>query len=147
MTNFWRPIILVRLQDLYACDAASTACSNSELVVWGTRESSVWVDYDEGSGPNDKFVTNILTGSRTSTHSEDLLSTNSPPIKFFVVPPVADVPFHPAEICSALGSADALKAERTAEVEKAQALSEGRRESLETDMVWWELGESKSPAS
>ena len=44
MTKRWRFSRLVRLQDLKAVEAASTACSNSLLVVCGTRESKVWVD-------------------------------------------------------------------------------------------------------
>ena len=45
MTKRCRFSTFVRLHDLNAVDAASTACSNSLLVVCGTRESKVWVDW------------------------------------------------------------------------------------------------------
>lgn len=53
-----------------------------------------------------------LTGSTTSIHCDVLLSTNSPPIRFFVLPPVALVPFHSAEIFSACVRAVELRAAR-----------------------------------
>jgi len=43
-----------------------------------------------------------------SIHSVVLLSTNSPPMKFFVAPPVALVPFQLADISSARGRAAEL---------------------------------------
>lgn len=52
------------------------------------------------------------TGSTTSVHLSVELSTNSPPMKFFVLPPVALVPFHSAEISSALARAVAESALR-----------------------------------
>ena len=72
------------------------------------------------------------TGSRTSSHSDDLLSENSPPMKFLVVPPVALVPFQWAEICSAFGWAREPRALRGAEVAKERT-RRGMRER--TDMV------------
>jgi hypothetical protein len=51
----------------------------------------------------------INTGSSKSYHSEALLSTNSPPMKFLVVPPVALVPFQSDESCSALARTDTLR--------------------------------------
>ena len=80
----WRVNILVLLHVLNAVCAASAACSNSSGVVSGTLLRSVWVD-----------------GSWTSSHLSVLLSTNSPPMKFFVVPPVALVPFQLADRDSA----------------------------------------------
>ena len=49
-----------------------------------------------------------LTGSTTSIHFYALLSTNSPPMKFFVLSPVALVPFHSAESFSARSRDDVL---------------------------------------
>lgn len=45
IANRCRVMRLVRLQVLKACDAASTACSNSAFVVSGTRESKDCVDF------------------------------------------------------------------------------------------------------
>ena len=56
----------------------------------------------------------IHTGSMTSIHCDVLLSTNSPPTKFLVFPPLALVPFHSAEICSAFARAVELSALRGA---------------------------------
>jgi len=71
-----------------------------------------------------------LTGSWTSIHSAALLSTNSPAMKFFVEPPVALVPFHLAEICSAFGCASALSALTHAEVWRLLGWEIERRENL-----------------
>ena len=84
--------------------------------------------------PNEKKEREPIrrTGSRTSIHSDDLLSENSPPIKFLVVPPVALVPFQLAEICSAFGRARELRELRGAEVARERT-RRGMRER--TDIV------------
>lgn len=70
------------------------------------------------------------TGSTTSIHCLVVLSTNSPPIKFFVFPPVALVPCQSADIFSAWVRAVGLKATRgglDAEVANERARKRRRR--------------------
>ncbi len=109
MTNLCRVRTLVRLHVLYACEAASTACSNSEEVVSGTLVKSVWDAYGAHSvRARLKWNGRAHTGSTTSIHFSVLLSTNSPPMKFLVFAPVALVPFQSWEIFSAFDFAVAL---------------------------------------
>src|SRR6267154_177648 len=49
-----------------------------------------------------------LTGSLTSSHLSVLLSTNSPPMKFLVFPPIILVPFQSVDNFSAIGRASAF---------------------------------------
>lgn len=80
------------------------------------------------------------TGSTTSIQSDVLLSTNSPPIKFLVLSPVALVPFHSAESFSARSRVDALKPlsggrEDAAALAKDLLLREHRRADVLESMV------------
>lgn len=61
MMNRWRVSTLDLLHDLNASEAADTACSNSALVVSGTRVSSVWEAYGVDCSEKVVYIHRVMT--------------------------------------------------------------------------------------